>query len=510
MMHRYRTLIGSIFTLVIVLGLLACSGEKPTPIVVYVTATPDAVLTTSDASTPVSGMIPTNPPETTATIETKVDEVKTDRQASDVLVSETQVAQAPTTTSTTTSTPTATLNATSTVTPIPTNTPPPTATFTPSPTPDIPPSETLPLIDRHKFGIQVHPFLVDKEWEYTLQHTDAVGAFGWVKIQLPWKEMQPSPGRYSDLFYAYAIRVQWATYQMGRPYKVLLSVAKAPDWARDQNVDFSHDGPAADPQFLARFLTDFINETKPEDHRIGAIEIWNEPNLAREWTGQEISGQKYMEHFRVAYDAIKAADPTITVITAGLAPVGDYAGQIGDRTFLQQMYDAGLAEYTDVKVGIHPYGWGNPPDETCCQNPPPRGWADNRVFFFKDTLDDYISIMQRNSHASQLWITEFGWGTYDDILMGWEDLPAPPAAQQFGLVTARQQAEYTLRAFEMLQNVPYDGLVDVAILWNLNFATLPDAVANGQEQAGYSLLNVAGEARYVYYYLQAAPKVPEP
>ena len=505
MIHRYRMLTGVIFAVVVMFGLVACSGADPTPIIVYVTATPDTTAELN-VSTPVSGLIPTTPPEITPSIATE--EQKIDQPASnDVLVSETQSAQIATATAAIT--PTATLEVTATVTPIPSNTPPPTATFTPSPTPDIPPTELLPLIDRHKFGIQLHPFLTGDEWDYTLVHTDAIGAFGWIKIQLPWKELQPAPGRYSDLFYAYALRVQSATYQTGRPYKVLLSVVKAPAWARGPNADLSQDGPGADPQYLARFLTDFINETKPEDHRIGAIEIWNEPNLAREWTGQEISGQKYMEHFRVAYDAIKAIDPTITIITAGLAPVGDVQGQVSDRVFLQQMYDAGLANYPDVKVGIHPYGWGNPPDETCCQNPPPRGWADNRVFFFKDTLDDYLRIMQQNDHASQLWITEFGWGTYEDILMGWEDLPAPPAALQFDLVTARQQAEYTVRAFEMLQSPPYADSVGVAILWNLNFATLSEAVANGQEQAGYSLLNSAGEGRYIYYYLQNAPKVPE-
>lgn len=504
MFKRYK--VTSIVLIILtLLGLVACDNAKPTPIVIYVTATPDESSSEITETTPISGAIPT----ATSIDNSALEETETPTDPEDTLVGATQVAEKATNTPTEEPSLTETTTATATNTPTPSNTPSPTATLTPVPRPDIPPAEELPLIDRWKFGLQIHPFLTRDEWDYTLVHTDAMGAFGWVKIQLSWKQLQPTPGQYSPEFYAYAQRVQWATYQAGREYKVLLSVAKAPDWARGPNADLSQDGPAADPQHLARFLTDFINETKPQDHRIGAIEVWNEPNLSREWSGEEISGQKYMEHFRVAYDAIKAIDPNIVVVTAGLAPVGDVPGQVSDRVFLQQMYDAGLANYTDVKVGAHPYGWGNPPDETCCQNPAPRGWADNHVFFFKDTLDDYISIMQRNGHASQLWVTEFGWGTYEDILQGWEDLPAPEAAQQFGLVTARQQAEYTLRAFEMLQSPPYADTVGLAILWNLNFATLDHAVANGQEQAGYSILNAAGEGRYIYYYLQNAPKVPE-
>ncbi len=80
-------------------------------------------------------------------------------------------------------------------------------------------------------------------------------------------------------------------------------------------------------------------------------------------------------------------------------------------------------------------------------------------------------------------------------------------APQFDLVTPEQQAEYTIRAMDMLQQPPLSDRVEVAILWNLNFATIRDAVANGQEQAGYSLLNAGGQPRLVYRYLEVARKI---
>lgn len=456
---------------------IAACGQEPTPIIVYVTATPDNVLP---------------PPPTSQDI--------------------TRLAAAPRRTPTVT--PAVTQPPPATNTPPPTPTTPFTPTQRPSDTPapsntpffpDVPPAEELPVLDVNKFGIQVHPFVTRDEWTYILGHVDQINAFGWIKIQLNWSQLEPRQGHYDDLFYAYAQRVQWANFQGQRPYKVLLSVAKAPSWARPAGADLSLAGPPHDPQFLAKFITDFIRETKPEDNRIAAIEVWNEPNLEREWNGVDMSGQTYMEYFGVVYDAIKSIAPNIQVVTAGLAPTCGIPGTICDRDFFQQMYAGGLANYQDVKVGIHPYGWANPPEERCCSDA--RGWADNPVFFFLDTLEDYMDIMNRNNHGVPLWITEFGWGTYQNILVNGGDAPTPPVAPQFGLVTPEQQAEYTIRAMDMLQQPPLSDRVEVAILWNLNFATIDDAVANGQEQAGYSLLNAGGQPRLVYRYLEVARKI---
>ena len=43
--------------------------------------------------------------------------------------------------------------------------------------------------------------------------------------------------------------------------------------------------------------------------RIAAYQIWNEPNLAREWGGHSPSAGEYVELLRVCSEAIRAADP---------------------------------------------------------------------------------------------------------------------------------------------------------------------------------------------------------
>ncbi len=446
--------------LIVICGLLMACGQQPETIKIYITTTPSqsgaaAALISEDASSQPVAYQRTQLPRTTAT-------------------------------ATITPSPTASL------------TPSPTVTDTPEPSPFdlVPPADQLPQLRRSTMGVQIHPNIVEAEWRFLLGESQKLG-FGWVKLQVPWNLLEPQPGQYDPLFYTYVLRVQDANVN---GFQVLLSFVDAPQWARPASAREGFNGPPADPQHLANFITTFLNETKPQDRRVAAVEIWNEPNLRdREWDGVPLDGSTYMRYFIAGYNAIKAIDPSIIVVTAGLAPVGDLDGAVSDRRFLQQMYDAGLAQY-DAKIGVHPYGWGNSPDERCCIEG--RSWGDNPVFFYQDTLYDYIDIIQRNGHNTQVWNTEFGWGTYQGVGVEGADVAPPPAgAEFFSLISLEQQAVYALRAIELAQQPPLSDWVGLSVLWNLNFATLPFVVEQRQEQAGYSLLDASGNPRLLYYYL---------
>jgi hypothetical protein len=319
-------------------------------------------------------------------------------------------------------------------------------------------------------GVQIY-YNVDIDTFHTLLLQAQKLNVTWVKLQANWAFMQPSsPDEYEQNFRLFEAHVQRAK---GMGFNVMLSVAKAPNWARSIQED---DGPPDDPQLLANFLNFMITRIKPE--HIDAIEIWNEPNLIREWRGTlPFSGAGYMQLFRPAHQAIKAIDPTIMVISAGLAPTGDSAGSLDDRTFLQQMYGAGLSEYPDIAIGVHPYGWGNAPDATCCNAIENRGWDDDPHFFFKDTLDAYSEIMQNAGHGVQMWATELGWAT-------WEGFPTEPPEPWMTYTSAQQQAQYLLRALEIGQNRDDVG---VNIIWNLNFGS-EQTILDRVEMAGYSLM----------------------
>jgi polysaccharide biosynthesis protein PslG len=290
--------------------------------------------------------------------------------------------------------------------------------------------------------------------------------------------LQPNgPDEYSEHFQVFTDYVQRAH---GKGLKVLLSVAKAPAWARNTTEEY---GPPTDPATYANFLRFMITQIKAEN--IDAIEIWNEPNLTREWRGAlPFNGAGYMQVFRPAYDAIKQTAPQIQVVTAGLAPTSDRDGvSIDDRKYLQQMYDAGLGQYNDVVVGVHPYGWGNPPDFRCCDVVKDRGWDDNPHFFFLDNLDAYREIMVRNGdEATQMWITELGWAT-------WTGYPVEAPDIWMTYTSPEEQAQYMIRAFEIGQSLDYVGQM---FLWNLNFGgSIP--IQNRDEMAAYSLIYDTGE-----------------
>lgn len=360
--------------------------------------------------------------------------------------------------------------------PPPTFTPvPPTAD--PNATPTTPPEfpDVLPNLNRDQMGIQFDVNLEQEEWDEVMRRLGDNLTVKWIKVQIPWRDMQPnSAGEVSPFWQRTRLYLEDAER---RGFNILLSIAKAPAWARST---LEQDGPPADPQAFADFLTQLLGEY---GGFVDAIEVWNEPNLLREWQGTlPFNGAGYMQLFRPAYQAIRAYSPTMTIVTAGLAPTGDSAGSRDDRAYLREMYANGLASFSDVVVGVHPYSWANPPEATCCGT---AGFDDDPHFFFSDNLRDYRQIMSENGHNVPIWITEFGWAT-------WDGYPGnPPAGSEWMLANTRwEQANYTIRAFEIVQRDPN---IDVAILWNLNFATIPSLIDNRDERIAYSLV-VPGSA----------------
>lgn len=383
-------------------------------------------------------------------------------------------------------------------------TPQPSPTALPT-TPAGPPTLTptpVPLMDRTRMGIQIDANLGRAEWDASLSRAKELGV-EWIKVQLNWAFLQPNGQNAAEpLLRLFEQNLETAD-QFG--FKILLGTAKAPAWTRNGDVN---SGPPGNPQSFADFLTMLFTQTKIGEV-IDAIELWNEPNLRLEWNTDQypFTGEGYMRLFGPAYGAVRGYRQDLTIIVAALAPTGESDGTRNDRAYLEEMYAAGLGNYRDVVIGVHPYGWANPPDARCCDPSPERGWDDQPQFFFLDTLEDTRAIMNRNGHADiPMWVTEFGWTV-------WEDLGGTLPDPQENNLWMREnspadQANYSLRAFEI-------GLaradVGVMILWNLNFAN-PTAVANRNEVAGYSLLVMADDqmtfnaARPLFYLLPFATR----
>ena len=90
-------------------------------------------------------------------------------------------------------------------------------------------------------GIQAHYNFDTYGWSRVL-HQIAPLRVGWIKLQANWRWLQPDrPGQFDQNFRLFQLHVQEADK---RGFKVLLSIAKAPDWARNYNRN--EDGPPDD------------------------------------------------------------------------------------------------------------------------------------------------------------------------------------------------------------------------------------------------------------------------
>ena len=129
--------------------------------------------------------------------------------------------------------------------------------------------------------------------------------------------------------------------------------------------------------------------------RFSAVEIWNEPDNTTFWN---ISAANFKNIMQRAYTAIKAVDPTITVVLGGVTA--------GGTDYLSSLYSNGVKNYCDV-VAYHPYVWPHAPDEE---------WRTGNILSgytyrgFIRYINAVKSVMSSNGDGSKpLWLTEVGW-----------------------------------------------------------------------------------------------------
>ncbi len=235
-------------------------------------------------------------------------------------------------------------------------------------------------------------------------------------------------------------------------------------------------GTVGDPNELAQggqayidSYTDWLQQIAGQG--ADAIEVWNEPNLDREWPRGQISGLAYAEMLAQAYRKIKQVNPATMVISAAPAPTGvsDRPDRVmPDNRWLRQMVEGGGLNYLDC-VGAH-YNEGIvPPSQTSGD---PRG--DNYYTrYFYGMLHGYISITRR-----PICFTELGYVTS-------EGLPNLPEYFSWAQnVTLQQQATWLAQAAALASQ---SGQVRLLIVWNIDF-TQYDA----DPQAGYAIVRPDG------------------
>ncbi|MBN1933522.1 MAG: beta-galactosidase [Anaerolineae bacterium] len=321
------------------------------------------------------------------------------------------------------------------------------ATATPlseSPTPTAtPPPTQSSLMTSPDYGIQAFMWWRPEVATRDLGLIKDMG-FRWVKQIFAWNAIEGAAKGHFD--WSATDRIVDDVNRYG--LKLLVRIDRGPVWAGGQ-------GESGLPTNLADFgdfCTALASRYKGKIH---AYQIWNEPNLAREWGGKPPNPAEYVQLLKVAYEAIKSVDPNAIVISAGLTPTGtNNAEAMPDDLYLEGMYQAGFQQYCDM-LGLHGAGFKAPPemspDELMAA--PGYPYGDQRFFCFRHVEDMRKIVEKHNDGARRVAILEFGWTT--------DTREGSPYAWHG--VSQQEQADYMVRAYQYAKEnwQPWIGLMSL-------------------------------------------------
>jgi hypothetical protein len=350
--------------------------------------------------------------------------------------------------------------------------------------------------DQFGYGIQSHATIGNPKDTVNVVKNQL--GLQWMKVQLEWALVQPNPDTL-DWFHYDGI-VNDASEQ---GLNLMFSVVGAPTWTRSAG---DHKGPPDDFNQYANFVQQMVQRYQGKVH---AVEIWNEQNLDREWTTPAgMVPEVYVDFLSRAYNAIKAVDPDIIVISGALSPTGpgDWVRWADDFEYMERAIAAGMLDVTDC-VGAHHNGYNLPPNVAFDQTGSYaevdtaifRGPYDNpyHLWSFKTTLDTYAQMIDDASSDKKLCVTEFGWATSE----GYDEFPAGFEFAQDN--TLQEQADFIVQAYQQMHD---SGDVWLAFLFNLDFGNKGNGPTD--DPVPYSIVDTNGVPRPAFGAIAGMEKTP--
>jgi hypothetical protein len=287
-------------------------------------------------------------------------------------------------------------------------------------------------------------------WDETLARRDMDlirdAGFGWVKQNVGWRDVEGAEKGAFNWYFTDRIVADAEE----RGLQVLFRLDSEPAWAVPPEGVQSRNGPPEHPADFGDFCHALAERYTG---RVDAYQVWNEPNLAREWGGWTPDPEGYVELLRACYIGVKTADPGALVVSAGLAPTGTGLPQaIPDMTYLERMYEAGAAPYFDA-LGLNAPGYKAPPEVSPEEAAATEAYGGQRFFCFRHVEDMREIMVAHGDGDKQVVILEMGWTTD----------PRPDSPYHWHAVTPQQKADYLVRAFRYAEENwdPWIGLMTV-------------------------------------------------
>jgi hypothetical protein len=228
-------------------------------------------------------------------------------------------------------------------------------------------------------GVSGNAFPWEPHWT-DFQRQLAETNVGWVRLELRWDQIQPSPSEW-----------RWDGYDqvvndyIAQDVQVLGLLAYSVGWASGQGGSGATFGPPQDMDAWEAYVRATVHRYKDRVHN---WEIWNEPDVAFFWNGQDGGDPAtYLEMLKRAHRAIKAEDPQAVVMNGGLT------GTERGARYMSTLLDMGAGQYLDA-LGFHGYVSDDGLDTDIYPN---HIWPMIRQV--------------RERAGKPIWFTEFGWAS---------------------------------------------------------------------------------------------------
>ena len=304
------------------------------------------------------------------------------------------------------------------------------------------------------------------------------GGFNWVKQSFAWETIEGAgKGQFDWARADFAV-----THARTHNLKLLARLSTDPDL-----TNFWAGAPPGNIDNFADYAFAVASRYNCSAQAVGCIhayQIWNEPNLAREWGNQRPNPAQYAEMLRKTYAAIKRANPNAIVINAGMAPTGDNSNAaMPDDLFYEELYKAmGSSNgYFDM-LGVHGAGFAAPPELDPAEAAASQKYGGYRFFAFRH-VEDIRAIMVRNGdEGKRVVLLEFGW-TFDSVNPAYKWHGADAGIDQF------VQADYLKRAYVYAAAnwQPWIGLMSMLTMPNIDW--LEDGNPQDEEQFWWAIMD---------------------
>ncbi len=286
----------------------------------------------------------------------------------------------------------------------------------------------------------------------------ADAGFGWIRQEFPWEDIEiDGRGEFTDTRHDYDgdgvndTIDAWIKYDtivnLAEEYNLdmIVRLSNPPAWSRAENPETAG-GATAPPDDYQDFVNYAVAVAERYQGQIGYYQVWNEPNIYPEWGEQFANPADYTRLLCMTYDALKAVDPDIVVISGTIAPTVSLDGYSGynDLVFLQNMYDNGAGDCFDI-LSAQGYGLNSGPTD--------RRQRTTHLSFARHVQYRDLMIANEDAHKP-IWLSEVAWSpVLDPCLQTGDCLSRDEIANagNFGEVTNEQAARYLTGAYDRIR-----------------------------------------------------------